>query len=384
MLSQDTIVLPASEGRWIVINVFARTAIGVETAGLSRISEGGAGNKVLDSSFSVWEISRFSNLDGLLADPTRIVRSVEEWPEAEILDDEDFCRRMRDRCIIIEDLETYKERFGPKTSPLDRRNFGSFHQQLGQELLLRRREVPEDWWLAQKFTDDFSALKETLYKAGEGAYLQSYFRDRFRKGMRVLDVGCGPGFYARWIAESGADVVGVDPNPGYIDHANGIGAPGAQFITAPVGSAGALDMIEDASIDVVFISDALLFYFSPPVPELRPDIDVLFKDIRRVLRDTGKLVSVEPHHSFWLQPWLGDIDRPFTIMTEYRDKKYGVTPTVAEFIGMFSQQGFAVSWMDEIYASVGAADIDERALNFASEFPIGQIYELRLMPESWQ
>ena len=50
---------------------------------------------------------------------------------------------------------------------------------------------------------------------------------------------------------------------------------------------------------------------------------------------------------------------------------------------MFTEQGFAVVWMDEIYATPGAAEIDERAENFAGEFPIGQIYELRLRPEAW-
>jgi 2-polyprenyl-3-methyl-5-hydroxy-6-metoxy-1,4-benzoquinol methylase len=29
-------------------------------------------------------------------------------------------------------------------------------------------------------------------------------------GERVLDAGCGPGTYAGWLAERGADVVGVD------------------------------------------------------------------------------------------------------------------------------------------------------------------------------
>src|SRR5207237_1277242 len=30
------------------------------------------------------------------------------------------------------------------------------------------------------------------------------------RGMRVLDAGCGPGFYTEWLARHGADVVGID------------------------------------------------------------------------------------------------------------------------------------------------------------------------------
>ena len=29
-------------------------------------------------------------------------------------------------------------------------------------------------------------------------------------GMRILDAGCGAGFYAKWLVDHGADVIGLD------------------------------------------------------------------------------------------------------------------------------------------------------------------------------
>lgn len=380
-LSGDIVVVPAGDGKWVVANVFARSAIGTDSHGLALLNgealpEGGP--------FPVWEIYRFPNVEGLLADPTWFLRDTNTWPNREDLDRAGFLERMHRHSILIGDREAYLARFAPKQSILDRTNFGNFHERLGQELLTTKRITAESWWVTQKFTPDLTALKETLYKAGEGAYLASYFKDRFDAGEVVLDLGCGPGFYARQIGETGADVTGIDPSATYIDKANQIQTPNVRFAVGDIGKTGGLEQIESDSVDTVFISDALLFYFVPPALDTGHDLNVLFDDIRRVLKPGGRLISVEPDHVFWLQPWLGDTDRPFTLQTEYRHNTYRVTPTTADFIAMFTEQGFAVVWMDEIYATPGAAEIDARAEAFASEFPIGQIYEVRLRPETWQ
>jgi SAM-dependent methyltransferase len=39
------------------------------------------------------------------------------------------------------------------------------------------------------------------------------------RASRVLDLGCGPGFYARMLAEHGHDVTGIDFSPASIDYA---------------------------------------------------------------------------------------------------------------------------------------------------------------------
>jgi SAM-dependent methyltransferase len=48
-------------------------------------------------------------------------------------------------------------------------------------------------------------------------------------GMRVLDVGCGPGRHAYALAERGIEVVGVDISQTFVDLANGKAPAGASF-----------------------------------------------------------------------------------------------------------------------------------------------------------
>jgi SAM-dependent methyltransferase len=49
-------------------------------------------------------------------------------------------------------------------------------------------------------------------------------------GMRVLDVGCGPGRHAHSLARRGIEVVGIDISQRFIDLANESAPPGASFV----------------------------------------------------------------------------------------------------------------------------------------------------------
>ena len=118
-------------------------------------------------------------------------------------------------------------------------------------------------------------------------------------------------------------------------------------------------------------------YFVAPDPNQVADINTLFADIRRILKPDGLLLSVEPHYIFWLLPWLGEGDRPFTVLTEYREKFFGVTPTISTLIQAFAKGGFAVTWMEEMYPDSAFEAVDPRAYHFACQFPLWQMFELK-------
>jgi ubiquinone/menaquinone biosynthesis C-methylase UbiE len=51
-----------------------------------------------------------------------------------------------------------------------------------------------------------------------------------RAGMRLLDVGCGPGRHAHAFAELGVEVVGLDISQRFVDLAQEAAPPGASFV----------------------------------------------------------------------------------------------------------------------------------------------------------
>ena len=97
-----------------------------------------------------------------------------------------------------------------------------------------------------------------------------------RPGDRVLDVGCGTGQLTARIAESGADVVGIDNSAEMVDTA-GCNYPKLRFEVADVR-----DLPYRAEFDAVF-SNAVLHWVLPP--------EAAVGAIRRALKPGGRFVA---------------------------------------------------------------------------------------------
>jgi SAM-dependent methyltransferase len=379
---KDVIFLPESTAshpdRWVAMNVFARTSLGL-SSGVFRLlgemaSDPEAGG---EGPFRCWRIEYFSNEAGLLADPSRFRRNTEDW-EALNLNRTELVAELKKHCILVDDEVVYLDRFKPKRHLLDSVHFGNFHQQHGQHMALTRRKDPADWWMRQKFSEDqLSVRPDTLYGAIQSKFLERYAEERISNGMTVVDLGCGTGVYSNLMASRGAAVLGIDPSEEYLAVARANAVQGARFENMKIGEAGALDDVPSASADIVFMSDALLFYFVPFYPGQNADIRILLKDIRRILKPGGSFVSLEPHGAFYLMPWLGAIDRPFVVITEYLRKSFGIVPPLSGLIQQVTQAGFVVTDMREIVPADYFKEIDPRGYYFASEFPLWHLLEFR-------
>ena len=381
-MPQDIIVQLDGSGRWILYNVFTRDtlAVTVDALRLLEAVSGGASEDEINRRFSgvmfsVWEIGIFSNTEGLLADPTGRIRNHAAWPPAEQWGASEMAKKFEDHHFLIRDDAEYGKLFEQKTSLLDSRHRGNFHEQLGRHLLIEKRTDPVDWWVAQKFTPDYQELRDTLYKTIQGEFLDSLFRERFRAHHSIIDLGCGTGYYAKRMGKTGASVLGIDPCEKYIRIAEKEPSETVSFRVSEIGIPGSLDWISSASADFVFMSDALLFYFVSPNPAHQQDIAALLSDIGRILKPGGRFFSIEPHGVFWLAPWLGEEGRPFTVMTEYRKKKFGVTPNYAEMFKALLNAGFVIRNMEELYRVRELAQ-DRRASSFSEEYPLWWFFEL--------
>ena len=112
-------------------------------------------------------------------------------------------------------------------------------------------------------------------------------------GQRVLDAGCGPGVYAEWLLDHGADVVAFDASPQMVDLARERLGDRAEVVEADLDKT--LHFLEDGDFDVVLSALALDY-----VRDLRST----FEEFHRVLREPGLFVFSlsHPFAEFMLHP----------------------------------------------------------------------------------
>ncbi len=121
-------------------------------------------------------------------------------------------------------------------------------------------------------------------------------------GMRVLDVGCGPGRHAHALAARGIEVVGVDISQRFVDLAAQGAPPGATFLRADA-RALAFDAEFDAAISLC--QGAFGLAGGPGAP-LDGDGAVL-DGIARALRPGG-VVAVSAFSAYFQLRYLEDAD----------------------------------------------------------------------------
>lgn len=105
-------------------------------------------------------------------------------------------------------------------------------------------------------------------------------------GLRVLDIGCGIGQMAVWMAKQGAHVTAIDVGPDLIDAARQVASLNSVSVDFRVGNATALEFA-DASFDAV-VGMAILHHLPVDI------LDACMEEVRRVLRPDGVAVFFEP------------------------------------------------------------------------------------------
>lgn len=115
-------------------------------------------------------------------------------------------------------------------------------------------------------------------------------------GMRVCDLACGQGRITRFLAERGADVIGVDSSPRMLEFARK--HPSRRPMDYRLGDATNLREFTDAEFDGVLCFMALM-----DIAELEPTL----RAVHRVLRTGGWFVFAVLHPCYHT-PRCGEID----------------------------------------------------------------------------
>jgi SAM-dependent methyltransferase len=332
------------------------------------------------ATFVVRDASAPPFADGLLGDPTGLNRAA-TLEGVEPIDLEAALALARRLVLAVEDEEAYAASLGAREHALDRTHHGNVHQRVGEYVArtLRRRDL-DGWWADQKLTPDHRAPREGPYRWVQWEFMAERFPAGSLDGRHVLDFGCGPGLFARLFARAGAQVTATDTNTqhlatleqlatedGVADHID------AFPLTLPVEDG--LASLTGTQFDYIFLSDVLMFYFHSYDQAVELDPAALLTTLAGLLAPGGRIAILEPNGAFWQQPRLGSPQRPLTVLSEYRHRWHGVTPTLEELSRAAEAAGLAIATVREL---VPCADAPQgRAAGFAAEFPLWWYFELR-------
>jgi malonyl-CoA O-methyltransferase len=170
------------------------------------------------------------------------------------------------------------------------------------------------------------------------------------RGLAVLDLGCGTGRHAIWLAAAGAKVTALDFSQGMLTQARGkSGTQGIEFLA------------HDLHHPLPFPSGTFDLVVSGLVLEHLQRLDGFFNEARRVLRSGGRAVVSAMHPAMFLRgsqarftdPESGEVVQPGSVPHQ-----------LGEFIMAAVRAGFRLEGVDEF-----APDAD-----LAAHYPRAQKY----------
>ncbi|MBI4862979.1 MAG: class I SAM-dependent methyltransferase [Candidatus Riflebacteria bacterium] len=121
------------------------------------------------------------------------------------------------------------------------------------------------------------------------------------RGLSVLDLGCGTGRHALWLAAGGADVTAVDFSEGMLAEARR--KPGADAVRFVVHDLSQPLPLDPGAFDLV-VSGLVL--------EHLPDPESFFREARRMLRPAGRAVVTAMHPAMFLKGVQARFTDPLT------------------------------------------------------------------------
>lgn len=321
---------------------------------------------------------RFMGVDGLVKDHSGFYENT-KCTSTMILGEELFkllCKRQ----VLIKDTAQAQLTFKTMDNLLDQDNLGSFHQRVGQYVLLGLRNS-EPWraWQNQKFSCDGLTLVGENYLQIQEPFFNSRFTHADMNGFRVLDFGCGNGYFSAKFAEAGATVIGLDSSEELISLAqkNYSSNTKVEFLLTKTvfESIEYLNSLKAKSINLIYLQDTLLLLLNPKDGLPSEVLSELFRAFRRILADGGEINAMEPNATFWLAGRYGDSKSPFAIVTEYRNHVFNVVPNLGEMIFPLANAGFGLVE----YTHPEHTDPNHPDYEYAKEFPIWDFFRFKLI-----
>lgn len=262
-----------------------------------------------------------------------------------------------------------------KSSPFDRYK-GNINEQIATESLYRRSSISK-WWVKQKFETEEKENTKNLYKYVQDSFLKNYFSN-YLKGKKVLEIGCGTGYYCKKMSKYASEVVGIDYEEEYINLAikNINSFSNIKFLIKDIADPKVVKSFSKEEFDFIFMIDIFLFLFDEKFQiELFKNKKIILSNISKLLHKNGRIVIMDPH-LFWLSAREGNSKNPIAIMTEYKNRKFSSIPPLEEYSQLFFDSGFLVRKIFEPKCDISYKEINDFDYEFSNEFPQWIVWEL--------
>ena len=187
-------------------------------------------------------------------------------------------------------------------------------------------------------------------------------------GCKIIDLGCGTGFFTRILAEQfkNSEVVGMDIDEELLKGATDISRSENLNIKYEVGDITNINY-EDNTFDVV-VSDIMLECFE--------DTTVPLKEMKRICKPGGVIVSIEPFYqnNFSYFPEVKDKYIRDTLLKWDREgRDYGLGPMLPEYfnsIGLRNIDMINWFWGTIGYQSLEYISINEKLQSIKNEIEV--------------
>ena len=278
-----------------------------------------------------------------------------------------FIQKLIEKKIIFKNKKIKKNFFL-------KRYEGNLNKQLLTESYFRKQKL-HSWWEKQKFKSN-RELQNTPYKYIQSEFLKKYFLKNLKK-KRVMEVGCGNGYYCFQMSKYAKKVIGVDYENDYIKNAQKKQNNKIQFINCDLSKVKNFSRkIGNQKFDFIFMIDFFLFLFQM---DFQKDLFInkfkIFNQLKKSLKDNGKVIVIDPH-LFWLTPFFGSEEKPFGILTDYNSKSFSTTPTLQTTANFFSKCGFSISNIYEPTVGQKYKKINKINFEYFKNFPQWIVYEI--------
>lgn len=244
-------------------------------------------------------------------------------------------------------------------------------------------------WLEMKYLDDLSDIRPEQY--GYYKYYVHHFVDTFFSkekinGKRILDFGCGPGFYSATLAERGAYITGIDKNKFLIEKAKELKARrGLENIDFVLGDFASSSIhLPYGSFDYILAIDVIVSFDYMQSKHAHKEVVRAFRSVRRLLQDQGRFYIIESHPFFGRT--LGEVvsDQGDNLLIREAHYKFEYKPqddldhwfTLDELSRASNESGLAISRIYEPNPSPLMNHIDPNRYEYCLHYPRLIVYEM--------